>query len=190
MLRNIIENNKVRWYDVDKLDAIDAEIQKIINQLDGIAVQYECKWGIGILQQKCSPDLLEKWMRQCEKFEVAMCNRDVNLIRDLVNGFIRAYEMLENDLLTNNINPKDATFMAYQINGKEIIVCRDNEDARIMAAKRKGNYTHQIFTMSEIASIIDKDHDLLKNIESSLASQPEKKELDPFDFSVGDEINL
>lgn len=188
MIFDIIENNRVKWYEVEMLDERDKEIQKIINQLDEFAVQYEIKWGVGILQKYCSPELLEKWMRQCEKFSEAMQKKDVELIRELASGFKRAYEALENDVLTSGVyEPHQAMALCYrQPDGTELIVCSSNDDARIMTAKRKGNYKTDVWTIAQVAEIIFKEHNLLKNIENSINKNNQVKEPAPFDFNIGD----
>ena len=158
-LRKIINEHKAHWYEVDNMQRHDQEIQRVISQLDEVAVKYEVKWGVGILQQKCRPELLAKWMKQCEKFSDAMRRHHVEDITELALGTIRAYDVLENDLLEQGIEPKDANFMAYDVDGTELIVCGDNEDVRIMTAKRKGRHNVVIWSMAEVASMV-KERDL------------------------------
>lgn len=187
MLRDIINENKVRWYDMDKLDNRDAEIQKIITQLDEVAVEYEKKWGIGVLPKECTPAMREKWDKQGEKFQAAMLKKDVDLVRDLASGYKRAYKALEEDCLGQGKEPKDTSYFEHVIGEKHIIVCQTYDDVRIMVARQP---KADIWSMAQIASIIDKDHDLLKTIDKSLSEKVESKELDPFDFSVGDAVEF
>lgn len=174
---------------MSELDARDLEIQKIINQLDEVAVRYEQKWGIGQLQKLCSPELLEKWMRQCEKFEDAMFKKDVDLIRDLVSGFKRAYIALEGDVLSRGNNPPDiGKSLLYEFpSGKKVVVCENHDDLRCLSAQFKGQNC-ELWTIKEIAEFIENNAVLVNQIEKTKPTP--SKEPDPFDFSIGDKIDM
>lgn len=172
---------------MDTLDERDKEIQKIITQLDEVAVEYEKKWGIGVLQKECSPQMREKWDTQGDKFRDAMQKKNVDLIRDLASGYKRAYKALEGDCLNQGKKPKETNYYEHVINDKHIVVCQTHDDVRIMVARMPDA---EVWSMAQVASIIDKDHNLVKNIEKSLASADKTKESDPFDFSVGDDIEF
>lgn len=172
---------------MDALDAHDLEIQKIINQLDEVAVEYEKKWGIGVLQKECTLAMREKWDRQGEKFQAAMFGKNVDLIRELASGYKRAYKALEDDCLGQGKMPKETNYFEHVIGEKHIIVCQTYDDVRIMIARQP---KADIWSMAQIASIIDKDHDLLKTIDKSLSEKVKSKEPDPFDFGVGDSVEF
>ena len=172
MLREIINDNKVRWYDMDNLGELDKEIQRIMEQLDECAVEYEKKWGIGVLQKECSNQMRDKWNAQGDKFRVAVMDRDVESIRDLASGFKRAYKALEDDCLSQGKMPKETSYMEHVIDDKHIIVCQTHDDVRIMLARMPDAV---VWSMKEVAAVVGK-HDLLSVLESNA------KEPDPFDF--------
>lgn len=187
MLRETINKNKVRWHEMDDLDQRDLEIQRIITQLDEVAVEYEKKWGIGVLQKECSPEMRGRWDSQGEKFCNAMMKKNIDLIRDLASGYKRAYKALEGDCLAQGKKPKETAYFEHVIHGEHIIVCQTHDDVRIMLAREP---EADVWSMAQIASIIHNDHSLIKNVKKSLANAPVKKEQDPFDFSVGDKVDM
>ena len=168
---------------MDSLDDRDKEIQRIMVQLDECAVEYEKKWGIGVLQKECSPEMREKWNAQGDKFRAAMMKKDVDLVRDLSSGFKRAYKALEDDCLSQGKMPKETDYMEHVIDGKHIIVCQTHDDVRIMLARMPDAV---VWSMKEFAAVLGK-HDLMTVLEST-PKVSNAKAPDPFDFSVGDEI--
>ena len=188
MVKDIINEHKAQWYEVDGMNGHDAEIQKIITQLDGVAVMYEVKWGVGILQEYCSPELLDKWIKQCEKFRKALMQSNVDDIRDIAAGFIRAYKVLEDNVLSQGYNPREASFMAFEYGGKEVIVCGDNNDVRIMVAKRKGKHNVVIVSMSEVAQMLVKPEPDIALYDSDAPVEVSPKIARDFDWDAGDEI--
>lgn len=187
MLRKIINENKVRWYEMDTLGERDAEIQKIITQLDEVAVEYEKKWGIGVLPKECSPEMRVKWDKQNKKMRDAMLSRQVDLIRDLASGFKRAYKALEDDCLRQGKKPKETSYFEHVIEEQHIIVCQTHDDVKIMLAREPNA---EVWSMAEIASIIHNDYNLVKNAAKSMSAVSGTKKQDPFDFSVGDEVSF
>ena len=191
MLRQFINDNKIRWYDMEKLDERDKVIQRIMEQLDQVAVGYETKWGVGILQKYCAPALLDKWMRQCDKFKEAVWAKDVEMVRTLASGFKRAYDALECDIeKTGAFTIREVSFMASMAHGKEVLVCASDDDARVLAGKRKGEGGVDIWTIKQVASVLASKYDLIRNVEESLSTQVTGKELDPFDFDLGDSTDM
>ena len=172
------------------MNSHDKEVQKIISQLDGIATQYEVKWGVGMLQKYCSPELQKKWLRQCEKFRDALLDDDVDKIRDIATGTNRAYEVLENDCLERGYNPVEAACYSFDYKGTEIIVCATQDDVCRITAKRKGNYNCKIWSMANVAELIAKEdlcHVLAEREKKTVKSDSVSKKPD-VDFDEGDEI--
>lgn len=170
---------------MDGLDGRDKVIQRIMEQLDECAVEYEKKWGIGVLQKECSPPIRDKWDSQGDKFRVAVMDRDVETIRDLASGFKRAYKALEDDCLSQGKKPKETNYMEHVIEGKHIIVCQTHDDVRIMLARAPDAV---VWSMKEVAAVIGK-HDLMSVLENK-PKVVNTKAPDPFDFSVGDSVEF
>jgi hypothetical protein len=184
MVRDIINANKVRWYEMENLGERDKEIQRIIMQLDEVAVEYEKKWGIGVLQKECSPQMLERWHKQGEKFQDAMMKSDVEKIRELSSGFKRAYKALEDDCISLGKKPKETDYMEHVVNDKHFIVCQTHDDVRIMLARQPDA---EVWSMKEVANVICK-HDLVTVLNSK--PKTNNKDIDPFDFEIGDNVEM
>ena len=164
-------------------DEIDDEIQRIVNQLDECVSQYESKWGSDNLYGLVSDDLRIKFDSQNEKFRQAMINRDVNTIRDLAGGFKRAYAVFETYALEQGFLPSEINSLLYETKTNKVYVGLTHNDVRKLMAKYRGQEGVKIFSMAEVASVMEK-----QTLGHYKANTGETS--DPFDFSVGDKIKL
>lgn len=109
-VRNLIKPYLVEWPMSDKLDPLTFEINRLVSQLDDIALEYEAKWGMGQLEGLVAthnPALAEKFQRQMDKLAEALAGKDLRATRDLVDGFTRAYKALEADVKSRGYHPSE-----------------------------------------------------------------------------------
>lgn len=103
-LREIIKPVLMEWPMTDNVDQLTFEINRLVSQLDDLALGYEAKWGIGQLEAWASeydPALAEKFQRQLDKLADALAAKDLVATRLLVDGFTRAYGALEANAVKN-----------------------------------------------------------------------------------------
>lgn len=151
-MRQIFKKHKKEWYEMDDLDPRSEELQRIIMQMDFEAVKVERKWGVGVLEKYCSPDLKEKWQRQMDKLEEALSNNDVDRVRDLAMGIKRGWKALEKDVLAQGIEPIEGEFLALRVNdGKILVICRDEDDASKAQSLYAGNHNVDFWMLNAVA---------------------------------------
>ncbi len=171
MIRTVLDEHKMWWYEVNDRDA---RIQKIINQLDELALHYEAVWGVGFLRDNCSDELAQKWDLQVENMEKALQEQNEQNVEKLAMGFLRAYPILEADVYSRNHLPLAPAHMAIEHNGVEIIIAANNCDVSKMAI-RKPNQGARIYTMSQIAKLLDGNLDNLVDVIEKREDQEKKK---------------
>lgn len=161
------------------------QITRWLNRLDEVARSYEAKWGVGFLTLNASVDFKEKWDRQNKKLGDAIQNQQVALVAELVEGTIRAWKALEQNVIDQGITPKNKDFWeGRSTNGYVIRVCKTLSDARACSQK-----DIPVFSIEEIANIIEAR---MKTVGEIKKIFPESKltKLDDFDFKTGDSVEF
>lgn len=126
-------------------------IQRCITRLDQVAVDYECRWGVGRLEKLVSPDMAEKWDRQKEKLDKAIQDRDVREVAALVEGSIRGYKVLEDNalLLGHKYNAPEIWEVKHPETNEVFRIVKSNNDYDMAV-----NGEAHVFTLQEVARIL------------------------------------
>lgn len=171
---------------MDNLDPLRFEINRLISQLDDVAVGYEAKWGIGKLEAVAylhDPELAEKWQRHIDKLNDAILALDVVAVRQLVDGCLVGYRKLEEAAVRASVAPCEPIYFEVNVNSTIYRIVKNVSDARSL---HKPGGEAVIVTAEEMARLFDKRRvDCYIKIEEN----PDKVlKIDDFDFTKGDQI--
>lgn len=189
-MRKLIKENKIGWLDLDNpSNATIYEIQRWLQKLDTVACEYESRWGVSRLHTLVPFDLAAKWDAQTKKLNAAIVENDLAVMPELVEGCIRGYAALERAAIAAGYKPHDAP-LAWTVglsSGQTLAIVRHPKDAALVDDLRKAHGDVVVWTLDEVARIIENDHTLV-NVKA-----PDKKqmpELQPFDFTKGDAVEF
>jgi len=185
-MRNIIKENKKAWPMTDNSTAIEYSINQWLDKLDTKACEVESRWGVSRLERLVSFDMAQKWKRQTEKLNKAILENDLFLIPELVNGTIKGYEAMEADAVAQGHKPHDAP-LAWTVglpSGKTLAIVRHPKDASLVNDLKRDHGDVVVWTIDEIANIIEKEYTLVNVV----AAKPKTMEDKAFDFTKGDEL--
>lgn len=134
------------------MDEVTFEIRRWIDQLDQVSIDYEARWGCGRLPLLAHPDIAAKWDRQWRKLDDAIIDRNLHLVRDLVQGCIRAWAALENNALVAGHKPiaPESWEVRHPESGAVYRIVKTNYDAHAPAASGAITYS-----LEEIARILE-----------------------------------
>lgn len=184
-LRMVLRKHMITWPQEDDLDAVCYEINRIISQLDDVAIGYEAKWGVGRLEAIASrSDLGDKFQRQIEKLNEAIEAKDGVSVRHLAEGCIRAYDALERNALALGEQPRDVVWFEYKFGSLIYRIVKNLADAR--ASHKPDEKDVVVMTGEELVKYYHKDairvyHDrVFEN----------KNPLPDFNFDKGDDIPI
>jgi len=139
------------------------EIKRWLDRLDEMALAYEARWGIGNLPRLCSDVTAQKYDKQNEKLAAAIKDQDIKLVQDLVNGFVRAYEIMEREALEKGHKPTVAEYMEVALeSGFRLRIARNNTEARGVTAQGV-----VVWSLEEVARVIEKDYTLVNKVKAS-----------------------
>lgn len=188
-MRNLIKENKIGWPMSDNITPDQYYINQMLDKLDTKAVEVESRWGVGRLERLVSFDMAQKWKRQMDKLQKAISESDVFLLPDLVNGTIKGYEAMEADAIAQGNKPHDAPLMwtVGFADGKTLAIVRHEKDKMLAKDFQKDWGDVVVWSLDEIANIIEKEYTLV-NQDSVKNAGVAKKELAPFDFTKGDDL--
>lgn len=161
-------------------------INQLLDRLDTKACEMESRWGVARLERLVSFEMAQKWTRQMERLNEAILKSDVFTLPEIVNGTIRGYDALEADAIAQGHKPHEAPF-AWTVgmpSGKTLVIVRHPKDASLMNDLKRDHGDVVVFTIDEIAQIIDKDHVLVNVVKKDLTMAGSQ----PFDFEKGDEM--
>lgn len=188
-MRDLLRKNKIGWPEMDYLEPGQYRIQQIIEQLDQVVIGYEKNWGVDRLPKLVSKELYDKWVKQCEKLDAAIQDGHLPLVEELAQGCVRGLSVLEADARKLGYKPHDAptAWTCAMPGGRVLVVAGNQDDAALWQANAKPEDKFVIWTIQEIANVIDSDHDLV-NVLFRKANEPKAPELKsaPFDFDKGD----
>ena len=185
-MRNELRKHKIGWPEMDQLSGTDFEMQRWIQKLDTVAAEYESRWGVSRLQTLVPHELAQKWKAQTDKLNAAIQGSNLYDMPELVEGCIRGYGALEKAAIAQGHKPHDAPF-AWTVglpSGKTLAIVRHDKDASLVNDLRRDHGDIVVWTIDEIARIIEKEHILLNVVKPSAP----KTELQPFDFTKGDSL--
>lgn len=154
-------------------------VQRYITRLDQVAVDYECRWGVGMLEKLVSPQTAEKWKRQQNKINGAIKDNNLNDIIGLVEGSIRGYAALENEAIALGYKPKQSDIweVKHPDSGEIFRIVKNNIDYD----GALGDGAH-VFTLQEVARILD-NHATIKEVKNAFPGSKVNKIYKNEDFN-------
>lgn len=105
-------------------------INKLISELDQVALSYEMRWGVYKLESLAPEPLAEKVQSQVDKLTAAIHADDLPSVRDLVAGCIRMYAALESSALSLGHKPCAPQHWNIRLGSRIYHVVRSSADAR------------------------------------------------------------
>ncbi len=189
-MRNLLKQKKIGWPEVDQLSRRDYEMQRWIEKLDSLAVQFDARWGVSALEKLAPFDMAQKWERQKEKINMAIESGNVEIMQQLFDGTKRGYEAMEDAAVALGHKPHGAP-VAWTVampDGKELAICCTAHDAALVQANCRKDSTLVIWTLQEIANLIAARGDLITAVKNQ--PQPVLRTREKFDFKKGDEIEF
>lgn len=173
------------------MNTSEYEIKRWIDKLDSLAIEYEARWGVGILPELVPADLTAKWAKQIEKINMAIKDADVFVMPELFSGTRRGYEALEAAAMAAGHKPHGAP-VAWAVAmpcGRELAICATRHDAARLHGNKRENIDIVIWTLEEIANIVSK-HLLVNVVDARQKAESEKPAIKPqrFDFEKGEVI--
>lgn len=165
------------------------EIKRWIDRLDEMALACEARWGIGNLPRLCSETTAQKYDKQNEKLALAIKDQDIKLVQDLVNGFVRAHEVMEREATERGHKPIAPECMEVALeSGFKLRIAKNATEAR--SATESGVY---VWSLEEVARVIEKDYTLVnvikKNFEGAKLTEIKSQRIG-FDFNEGDTMPI
>lgn len=190
-MRKILLTHKIGWPEMDTLTPAQYRINQLIGKLDDVCVDVEKRWGVDVLPALVNKELYDKWKIQGEKLNAAIVANDLQLVEELVEGCIRGYGVLEAKAKELGHKPHDApvAWTCAMPSGTTLAILGTSAEAAIWQANAKPDDKMVIWTIQEIANVIDSDHTLI-NVLLRKSQEPKASDCNPvpFDFDKGDEI--
>lgn len=149
-LRTIINSWTRDWF--EKMTPEQNAINKLVVQLDEVAVRYECIWGVYKLESLATGALADKVQSQVDKLNDAISECDVAKVRDLVAGTIRMYEVLEKNAVQLGHKPTTPDYWEINIGSKIYRVVKSVSDARSLH-RPDGDKGICIITLEELCKL-------------------------------------
>lgn len=147
----------------DKLNAAQYEIKRWIDKLDQVAIAKEAVWGIGNLLEFISQETADKVRRQDQKLADAIKRQDIAAVQELVNGYIRAYDVMENEARLRGHAPIFPEAMEVALpSGFRLRVAKNANEAR--SVTEEGVY---VWSLQEIAHVIESECTLVNKIKDT-----------------------
>lgn len=184
-MRDKLRKLKTSWLEVENMSGTDYEIQRWIQKLDTVACEYECRWGVSRLHSLVPYELAKKWKAHEEKLNAAICDKNLYDLPELVEGAIRGYSALEAAAIAQGHKPHDAP-LAWTVgmpSGKTLAIVRHSKDAALMNDLKRDHVDVVVWTVDEIARVIDGSFEL-----SNIQRKTETLKPSEFDFTKGDDL--
>lgn len=184
-MRDILNNHKIDW--ISEMNATPNEVQvnRIIDRLDQVAIDYEARWGVGRLEGMVSDDLRLKWDRQVEKVNNAIQDKNPIVLTDLMEGTIRGWKALEDNALASGHSPNDPRYVEYaHPSGTLYKICYASADAKLLAHQATADC--RIVTLQEMANLMNERENQVYGLNVKI--DPVEEKITFFDWQEGDTI--
>lgn len=132
-------------------------INELIYQLDEVAIRYETVWGVYKLESIAAGTLAEKVQSQVDKLNDAIEQEDLSLVRDLVAGTIRMYDVLEKNAISLGHKPCHPDYWEIKVGAKIYRVAKSVSDARSLH-RPDGDKGVCIVTLEELVRMYESNH--------------------------------
>lgn len=186
-MRKITLKHKLDWIERMDLPTDAYWCQQWLDKLDSEFVQYEARWGCGVLPKLVSLELNQKWQAQMEKLEEALLTNNVKTLPDLVEGAIRGLTKLENEAMERGHKPHGApvAWTVRMSSGRELMIAASHRDASMVQGNLPKGHECAIWSLEEIACFIEKHGLFNPEIKSAAANYQKPSD---FDFGMGDKL--
>ena len=184
-MRDILNKAKIDW--IYEMNATPNEVQvnRIIDKLDQVAIDYEARWGVNRLEGMVSDEMREKWMRQVQKVNQAIEEKNPIDLGQLMEGTIRGWKAMEDNALSNGHRPNDPRYVEYQHpSGTLYKICYTIPDARLLA--HQATEDCRIVTIEEMANLMNQRENQVYG--QSVKCDPVENKITFFDWQEGDTI--
>lgn len=189
-MRKTIKENKTPWPYSDQMTPDRYACNQWLDKLDTAFCEVESRWGVGRLERLVGFDLAQKWRVQMDKLNAAISESDIFTLPDLVNGTIRGLSVLEADAVAQGHKPPHDAPFAWTVglpSGKTLAIVRHPKDASLVNDLKRDHGDVVVWTIDEIANIIEREYTLVNQDSVKNPAGPAKP-LDPFDFTHGDPL--
>lgn len=132
-------------------------IEMDLHTLDCYASKLEAVYGIGNLLKWMPDDFQNKWIKQNEKLAHAVGENDANAVKLIVQGCIRAWDMMEENAIKNNKRVNEPEFFEIKLDsGFHLRIAKNVSEAR--SVSQGGVY---VWSLGEVARVIESDYTLV-----------------------------
>jgi len=146
----------------------------ILVELTSRIYEHENRWGVSRLITMVDVGFREKFWMQQERVWVAQNSGDSEKLEKSVKGMIKAYELMEQWAIDNQIEPMPQFKVLEHVkdNGFLMAVC-ETENAKVDYLRFKGSKPGlTVYTLQEIEAMIE-GYLILKELESYKAEYPD-----------------
>jgi len=146
----------------------------ILVELTSRIYEHENRWGVSRLISMVDVGFREKFWMQQERVWVAQNSGDQEKLEKSVKGMIKAYELMEQWAIDNQIEPMPQFKVLEHVkdNGFLMAVC-ETENAKVDYLRFKGSKPGlTVYTLQEIEAMIE-GYLILKELESYKAEYPD-----------------
>ena len=160
----------------------DNEVTRWTNRLDEVARSHEATWGIDALPALVSDEMAQKWKLQTQRLNDAIISKDLPALSKLVEASIRGWAAMDKQARDAGKVPRDAEAWDVKLeSGFHLRITKNNTDAK--QRTESGVY---VWTLQEVARVIEKDFTLVSKIKQQLGGSLQS--IEKIDFTKGDEL--
>lgn len=158
---------------------------RYLEMLDQVSIRYEAIWGIGKLPALSGADIHTKWIKQQEKLDAAIESGTLDEVRDIVQGSVRAYEIMDASARKLGHKPMDADCweVRHPETGTLYRIYKSNTET--FAPQSDGAI---VYSLVEIARILEA-HQLVNVVKDHFPGVVVTK-IDNIDWKSGDKIGM
>jgi hypothetical protein len=161
-------------------------IQALLTGLDEVASSMERKWGVGRLPRLVGDLMRAKWEAQQDKLNAAIARGLEVEVKEMVEGTKRGWAALDRAATEAGRVPRPVDEWEFVLpsTGEVCVLVRDGADTvRVKADGR------MVWSMDEVASIVDKLPEAVKAVKASFADASVRvKDKAKIDWEKGDPL--
>ena len=153
-LRTILNTLTTEWFSV--MTPQQNAINKLIYELDEVAIRYETVWGVYKLESLAPDALMDKVQAQVVKLTDAIQQQDEFAVAELVQGCKRMYDALEKNAVALGHKPLDPEHWEIKVGSKIYRIVKTVSDARSLHKPDGSGIT--ILTLEELILAYNSSH--------------------------------
>lgn len=153
-LRTILNTLTTEWFSV--MTPQQNAINKLIYELDEVAIRYETVWGVYKLESLAPDALMDKVQAQVAKLTDAIQRQDEWEVAELVQGCKRMYDVLEKNAIALGHKPLSPEHWEVKVGSKIYRIVKTVSDARSLHKPDGSGIT--ILTLEELVLAYNSSH--------------------------------